>query len=225
MELSELNKDVISCNRCPRLLNWASSRQGKNPKYLECDYWGKPVPGFGDLDGKLLIIGLAPGAHGANRTGRPFTGDVAGDYLYRALFRFGYSNSEVSTNRQDGLILKDVYITNAVRCAPTENKPQQNEFTSYRDFLRREMNALTNVKVILVLGEKAFKQVKIILRERGADVKGIKFKHGCVYRFGNNFPSMVASYHTSQININRKIMSNEILAQVFLKIKKELGES
>lgn len=225
MGMLDLNKDIISCKKCPRLLNWASSRLGKNPRYSSCSYWGKPVTGFGDSQGRLLIVGLAPGAHGANRTGRPFTGDKAGDYLYRALFRFGYSSNEVSTNRHDGLILKDTFVTNVVRCAPPEDKPQQTEFIKCRHFLRREMSELPNIKTILVLGEKAFNQIKIILKECGANTCSIKFQHGAIYRFGNNLPSLIVSYHTSQRNINSNKMSDETLEKIFQKVTLELLNS
>ena len=222
MRLLELNEEIISCDRCSRLLDWASSRQGENPRYLNQDYWGKPVPSFGDEHARILIIGLAPGAHGANRTGRPFTGDVAGDYLFRALYRFGYSNSEVSIGRSDGLVLCDTYITNAVRCVPPKDKPDHSEIIACRNYLRRELNALTNLKVILVLGEKAFNQAKAILKERGANINGVDFRHQAVYDFGPDLPFLVVSFHTSQRNINRKIMSDEILNNIFERIAEEL---
>jgi uracil-DNA glycosylase family 4 len=223
MSLEDLNKEIISCQRCPRLLEWASSRQGENSLYKEYNYWGKPVTGFGDVNGRLLIIGLAPGAHGANRTGRPFTGDTAGTYLYSALYRMGYSDKSVSRDRYDGLKLINTYITNVVRCVPPKDKPTSIEFTECRDYLRREMDQLTSVKVILTLGKMAFNQVKRILREANADVRGKSFRHGAVYQFGTNYPVMVCSYHTSRRNINANIMSDKILDEIFEKVSVELS--
>ena len=223
MSLEDLNKQIISCKKCPRLLEWASSRQGKNSLYKEYKYWGKPVSGFGDVIGRLLIIGLAPGAHGANRTGRPFTGDTAGNYLYSVLHRKKYSDKSVSIDRYDGLKLSDTYITNVVRCVPPDDKPMSIEFKECRDYLRRELKQLTKVKVILTLGEKAFNQVKITLRDANANVRGIKFQHGAIYRFEPNYPVLVCSYHTSRRNINANIMSDEILDEIFEKVSIELS--
>ena len=223
MSLEELNEEIVSCQKCPRLLAWASSRQGENTLYKEYNYWGKPVTGFGDINARLLIIGLAPGAHGANRTGRPFTGDTAGAYLYSALYRAGFSNKSVSIDRYDGLKLSNTYITNVVRCVPPKDKPTSIEFTECRDYLRCEMDHLTSVKVILTLGKMAFNQVRRILREANANVRCISFQHGAIYRFGPNYPVLVCSYHTSRRNINANIMSDAILDVIFEKVSVELS--
>jgi uracil-DNA glycosylase family 4 len=210
---------IIDCKKCPRLRTWARSQRGRRKRYEKDDYWAKPVPGFGDPYARLLVVGLAPGAHGANRTGRPFTGDVAGEWLYSALFRAGFSSKKTSENRFDDLTLKDVYITNAVKCAPPQDRPLQAEFMSCAHHLWREIQTLPNIKVILVFGQKAFIQIVLIVKEMGIDTKPLSFTHGAVYSFGERFPTIKVSYHTSKRNFIRKIMSEEKLNKVFDDVK------
>ena len=225
MALVALSNEIIECNQCERLRNWAISRQGLNPDYVSCQYWARPVSGFGDEKARLVMVGLAPGAHGANRTGRPFTGDFAGDYLFRALYQFGYSNIAISESQNDGLVLRDAYITNAVRCVPPDDKPTSEEMRRCRRYLRRELKLLNNTKVILTLGEKGFNQVKAILKDLGADTDDFDFKHGKIKNLGSGFPTVVVSYHTSKRNFCTNKMSVAKLDAIFVEIEKILTGS
>jgi len=218
MSILAFQEEMIACEKCGRLRQWSKTRAGTKAEYKNQEYWGRPVPSFGDDKGRFLIIGLAPGAHGANRTGRPFTGDEAGNYLYRALWKHGYSNQPVSRSRFDGLILNDAYIMNAVRCAPPGNTPSPDEFKNCYAFLYREWNMLPNLKAVLTLGEKAFKSAKTVLKERGASVKGVDFKHGHIVDLGPDFPVLIASYHTSRYNINTGVITEEMFNEVFKQI-------
>src|SRR5512142_937410 len=140
MRLDELNEEIIACRKCPRLVAWREDvAREKRKAYRDWEYWGKPVPGFGDSRARVLVVGLAPGAHGSNRTGRMFTGDASGQFLYAALHRAGFANQPVSTDRNDGLRLRDIYVTASVRCAPPDNKPSQAELINCQPFLHREL--------------------------------------------------------------------------------------
>lgn len=225
MSLLTLNEEVINCKKCIRLREWCTTRHGTNPYYIDQTYWGLPVPSFGDGNGRVLIVGLAPGTHGANRTGRIFTGDTAGDLLYKSLYKHGFSSSEISRKKDDGLILNDVYITNVVKCAPPKNMPTPNEFATCKRFLAREIRTLVNLQVILVLGEKAFDNIKSIMAEKGVNTRGAKFEHGKVFRFTNSDIVVIASYHTSKYNIDTKRMTVEKLDNVFLNIKRVLNSN
>jgi uracil-DNA glycosylase family 4 len=200
-ELERLNADVIQCNRCERLRTYCEHVANvKRRAYRDQAYWGKPVPGWGDPQAALMIIGLAPGAHGSNRTGRMFTGDRAGDFLYSALYRKGLCNQPISISRQDGLTLQGVYITAVGRCAPPANKPLPNELNQCRPYLMTELKILESVKVILVLGRIAYDGTLKAFEELGETVrKGSDgFAHGAVRQVGSY--TMVASYHVSQQN-------------------------
>src|SRR5689334_23368673 len=156
-ELTQLQQQVTACTRCPRLISYCRRvADEKRRMYRDCDYWGKPVPGFGDPHAQLLIVGLAPGAHGANRTGRMFTGDKSGEFLYRALHQAGFANQPVSRGRDDGLTLQNCYITAAARCAPPDNKPTPAELGNCRPYLGCELEILTCVRAVLALGHIAF---------------------------------------------------------------------
>lgn len=215
MSLERLKLDIETCTQCLRIREWSVAVQGKNLQYLNSEYWSKPVPGFGDPKGRLLIIGLAPGAHGANRTGRPFTGDVAGKWVYDALYHFGFSNQHQSVHQNDGLILRDVYITNVVRCVPPDDKPNREEYEQCFPFLKREIDFLSNVQVILTLGENAFKKTKALYAQKGARTRGIEFTHGAQYEIGPEFPIIKVSYHTSKRNIDTKKLTKEEWYGVF----------
>src|SRR6202035_3631743 len=155
--LAVLNREVVACTRCPRLVIYREQvAREKRRAYRDCEYWGKPVPGFGDSDGRVLIMGLAPGAHGSNRTGRPFTGDASGKFMYPVLYETGFANQPNATNRDDGLQLKNLYITAAVRCAPPDNKPLPQELANCSSYLDREMEGHKNLRVIVALGKIAF---------------------------------------------------------------------
>ncbi|MGD8700226.1 MAG: uracil-DNA glycosylase [Gemmatimonadales bacterium] len=201
--LQRLEQRVVRCRRCPRLVEWRERVAAeKRAAFVEWDYWGRPVPGFGDPAATILIVGLAPAAHGANRTGRMFTGDRSGDFLYAALHRAGLANQACSTARGDGLVLNDVYITAAVRCAPPANKPSADERDNCRAFLERELEILNRVRVILALGGYAFDHVLRILRDQGRPVPrpAPRFTHGQEVGLGRAGPVVLGSYHPSQQN-------------------------
>jgi uracil-DNA glycosylase family 4 len=206
LEWGNLQKSIVDCEKCDRLREWCTTRKGENQKYKYEDYWSKPVPGYGDRKARLIIIGLAPGAHGANRTGRPFIGDKAGDLLISSLFEMGFSDES------------DVYITNVVKCAPPDDKPNKEEYQSCKSFLETELELLSEKKVILTLGKNAFEKVKAIYRNKGANTVGIKFIHGNSYDLGPRFPILKVSYHPSQRNIRNNKISKEILNKVFEEI-------
>ncbi len=182
MSLDSLNSDLLSCRRCPRLVVWREqvARQ-KRRAYRDWDYWGKPVPGFGDPNARVLVVGLAPGAHGSNRTGRMFTGDASGDFLYPALYRAGFASQPDSTRRDDGLTLRGLYITAVCRCAPPGNKPTPAELDNCQPYLEREIELL-RPKVIVALGRIAFER---LLRIASMTVHGlpsaVSFSHGALY--------------------------------------------
>src|SRR6201988_1939810 len=155
--LKRLNRELISCTRCPRLVEYRERIAcEKRRAYRDCEYWGKPVPGFGDANARVLILGLAPGAHGSNRTGRPFTGDASGKFMFPVLYETGFANQPNATDRNDGLELKDLYITAAVRCAPPDNKPLPTELLACSSFLDRELAGLEKVRVVVALGKIGF---------------------------------------------------------------------
>lgn len=198
--MDELSHLVINCLRCPRLREYCQRvAQVKRRAYIHQEYWGKPVPGWGDPKAKLVIVGLAPGAHGSNRTGRMFTGDRSGDFLYAALFEAGFCNKPYAVSRSDGLELRDVYITAVARCAPPGNKPLAEELDNCRPFLIKELQLLSSAKVILALGKIAFdgvlRAVSVITEKR---MQRPSFIHGAFYPIGRYI--LVASYHVSQQN-------------------------
>lgn len=201
--LRELERQVVGCRRCPRLVAWRERVAiDKRAAFADWDYWGRPVPGFGDPAARILIVGLAPAAHGANRTGRMFTGDRSGDFLYAALHRAGLANRPESRARDDGLELRGVYITAALRCAPPANKPSAVERRNCRAYLERELEILGGVRIILALGGYAFDHVLRILRDRGGQVPAPlpRFGHGQEVPLGRAGPVLMGSYHPSQQN-------------------------
>ncbi len=188
----------------------------KKAAHRDDTYWGRPVPGFGDPHARLLVVGLAPAAHGANRTGRVFTGDGSGDFLMRALYDAGFANQPTSRRADDGLALRDAYITAAVRCAPPENKPTPREIAACRAHLAAEAAALPNVSVLLALGRIGFEACLSLLADGGARVRPRPpFGHGLVHRFGPGIPTLVASYHPSRQNTNTGKLTAKMFAEVF----------
>ena len=184
-QLRVLARDVDGCERCPRLRDYCREiAQVKRRAYLDWEYWSKPVPAFGRFDARVLVIGLAPGAHGANRTGRMFTGDKSGDFLYRALFDTGFASQPASNSRDDGLLLKGMYITAAARCAPPGNRPSKEEFANCRPFLERELDLLTEVRVVVALGALALEAYLAIQKARGkiASRSAFRFAHGAEFQ-------------------------------------------
>lgn len=221
--LGALARDVVACTACPRLRRYCArvAAQGKR-EFAGWTYWGRPVPGFGDPRAGLLIVGLAPAAHGANRTGRMFTGDGSGAWLARAMHRAGFANQPTSLRRGDGLRLRHAYITAAVRCAPPENTPTAREMARCSAFLEREAALLPRVRVVLALGQIAFGACCRVLGARGAPVRGLHFAHGTVHALGPAFPTVVCSYHPSRQNTNTGRLTEAMLDRVFATVRELL---
>lgn len=225
--LQVLNRQIIACRRCPRLVEYREQvARIKRRAYQDWEYWARPVPGFGDPNARVLLIGLAPGAHGANRTGRIFTGDSSGDFLYRAMFETGFASQPTSVNRDDGLKLLDAYITAAVRCAPPANKPAPAEILNCRPYLERELELLDNVRVIVPLGRLAFDVYLAILRAQGkiARRSAFVFAHGKEYQTGPGQPLLICSYHPSQQNTFTGKLTQSMLQAVFRKARRRIEE-
>jgi len=220
-ELENLNQEIISCRKCPRLVAWREDvARVKRKAYKDQEYWGKPVPGFGDPQARVLVVGLAPGAHGSNRTGRQFTGDASGGFLYPALYRAGFANQAQAESRSDGLILKDMYITASARCAPPGNKPSPEELNNCQPYLEREIQII-KPKVIVCLGRVAFERILRIYSIRGAS---FKFSHGASYRISNSSlnlhpSSLLCSYHPSQQNTLTGKLTGKMFDDVWVKAK------
>lgn len=200
--LTLLNERIVACRRCPRLVahREAMARE-KRRQFRDWTYWGRPIPGFGDPRARLFVVGLAPAAHGGNRTGRVFTGDRSGDWLYEALHRFGFANQPESTHKGDGLALADCYIAAAVRCAPPGNKPTPNEFEACRPYLVEELRLLKRLHVVVALGKIAFDQYLKTCRETDRPVSSPlpRFGHGVRYALPWGV-TLIGSYHPSQQN-------------------------
>ncbi|GBD27709.1 hypothetical protein HRbin30_03063 [bacterium HR30] len=223
--LEELRNEVVRCRLCLRLVAYRERvAQEKRRAFQDWQYWGKPVPGFGDPRARLLVVGLAPAAHGGNRTGRIFTGDRSGDWLYRVLYKFGFANQPTSTHNGDGLELHDAYVTAVVRCAPPANKPTPEEIRNCRPFFRREWDLLP-VQVVVALGEVAFRGVIATWEERhGQKVHPRpRFSHGAVYRL--NDTHLLASYHPSQRNTQTGFLTEAMFESVFAKAARLLGRA
>jgi uracil-DNA glycosylase len=217
--LTVLNRSVVACRRCDRLVVFREQiGQIRRRAYREQEYWSKAVPGFGDPRARLLIVGLAPGAHGSNRTGRMFTGDRSGDFLYPALFETGFANQPTSVDRSDGLELHDAYITAAVRCVPPDNKPEPEEILACRPYLIRELALLKNVQVVVALGAIGMNAYLSALLQQGfiESRSMFPFAHGACYQTHGGGPALLASYHPSQQNTATKRLTAEMLRRVFL---------
>ena len=217
-----LQRDVTECRRCPRLVAWREHIAiEKRASFRDEEYWGKPVPTFGGASARLVIVGLAPAAHGANRTGRMFTGDRSGDWLFRALHRAGFSNQSEATARDDGLTLTDAAITAAVRCAPPDNKPTTVERETCRAWLEQELSLFTAVKLVVALGGIAFDQILRIGRDRGWQVPRPKprFGHGVEVDLGEAAPRLIGSYHPSQQNTFTGRLTEQMLDDIFCRAR------
>ncbi len=213
-----LQQHIVECRRCPRLIEHSQEvARTRRRAYRDWDYWGKPVPSFGDSAARLLILGLAPGAHGANRTGRMFTGDRSGDFLYRALHHAGFASQPESLHAQDGLRLSDAWITASAHCAPPDNKPTPDELRNCRPFLERELDLLRNVRVVVTLGKVAFDTYLGILRNRGLIQRLSDFRFGHGAYFGNVSPALLASYHPSQQNTSTGKLTQTMLDEIFVR--------
>jgi uracil-DNA glycosylase len=222
--LDQLNCEIILCRKCPRLVAYREAvAREKRFAFRACDYWGKPVPGFGDPRARLLILGLAPAAHGANRTGRMFTGDRSGDFLYEALDRTGFANQPQSVNRDDGLALKSAYITATVRCAPPDNKPLPPELANCRPYFERDLEIL-RPRAVLALGGIATRAYLGLLKDRGQikSAAAYPFGHGVSYTLPGDLPRLFASYHPSQQNTFTRKLTQAMLSRVLRDIRRFL---
>jgi len=230
-ELSKNNQQIISCRRCPRLVAWREKvAREKTRRFADWDYWGKPVPGFGDPRARLLIVGLAPAAHGANRTGRMFTGDRSGDWLFRALHKAGFANQPASESFDDGLQLRDCYITALCRCAPPANKPTPEEFANCSDYLARELTFFRKQwrqnrgrGAILCLGQLAYRYTLQQFAAMGIPVPKprLKFTHGLAVPLSDDF-TLFCSYHPSQQNTFTGKLTEAMFDSVFTNIRKAI---
>ena len=220
--LRQLNAEVIECQRCPRLVEYRQKvAQEKRRAYRDWEYWGRPVPGFGDPKAHVLVLGLAPGAHGSNRTGRPFTGDASGKFMYPVLYETGFSNQPSATDRNDGLELKDLYITAAVRCAPPANKPLPQELANCSPYLDRELEGLAGVKVVVALGKIGFDAYLNYLKRRGqlASRAAYVFRHGASYQMADG-KTLLASYHPSNQNTHTGKLTRAMFVEIFKKARR-----
>lgn len=224
LSLRELNQIIITCTRCPRLVVYREQvAREKKRMYRGQEYWGKPVPGWGDPQARLYIVGLAPAAHGGNRTGRVFTGDSSGDFLFGALYRAGFANQPTSERRGDGLALRDVYIGAAARCAPPDNKPTPQEFANCLAYLAREFELLKNVRVLIGLGALGFNAILKLLETHTPALPRPrpKFGHNTLYHIGNY--ALIGTYHPSRQNTNTGKLTATMFDRVFESARRELA--
>jgi uracil-DNA glycosylase family 4 len=223
--LEELTPEIVKCEKCPRLRAYAKVVASEKPsRFADWTYWAKPVPGFGDPNARLLIIGIAPAATGGLRTGRIFTGDASSKFLVTALNSAGYASQAISESRDDGLAYSDCYLTAAVKCAPPGDRPTPEEFANCSPYLDAEISILKNLKSVLALGSLSFKAYLSILRQKGVDVTGLEFSHGKVYRFKGE-PTLYASYHPSPRNTNTGVLTQDMLRMVLKAIKSDIGSA
>ena len=224
-ELDRLQETVIRCRKCPRLVAYLKEFKTHKPRrFRDWDYWARPLPSFGDPQGRVLIVGLAPAAHGGNRTGRMFTGDRSGEWLFGALHEFGFANRPNSSRRDDGFALTDCYITATIRCAPPGNKPLPEEIENCRPYFLKELDLLKNVNVIVPLGQIAFTQTLRSLRLKGYEIPAVSFGHGRSYMVRSPNPelkalSLIVTYHPSQQNTQTGRLTRPMFHQVFRKIR------
>jgi uracil-DNA glycosylase len=224
VKLSEIEDAVVRCIRCPELRAYtAEIAREKKRAHRDCTYWGKPVPAFGSSDARLMLVGLAPGAHGSNRTGRPFTGDASGDFLYPALFRAGFASKPQAVERDDGLRLHDCLITAALRCAPPQNKPTRRELENCFPYLLQEFDTLGRLRVMVGLGSIGFAALLRVLRERGFTLEPAKprFAHGAEVTATKSKRTIVAiaSYHPSRQNTNTGVLTVPMFDRIFTRAR------
>ena len=220
IKFKKLNKTIVKCKKCPRLTNFIKKiTLEKRKQNFNEKYWGKPVTGFGDVNARLMIIGLAPAAHGGTRTGRAFTGDKSGNFLFKSLYSVKISNQDFSENKDDDLKLKSTYITNILKCVPPGDKPMNEELSQCSNYFIKEIDYLTKIKVIVTLGKVAFDNcVKIYKKKFNINHK-FEFKHGKKYLLPDN-KILIACYHPSPRNVNTKIINIKMMKNLLLKIKK-----
>ncbi|MGH8937402.1 MAG: uracil-DNA glycosylase [Acidimicrobiia bacterium] len=224
--LERLTVDLVDCRRCPRLVAWREEvAREKRAAFSDWEYWGRPVPGFGDPRARLLVVGLAPAAHGGNRTGRVFTGDRSGDWLFRALYQTGFASQPVSESRDDGLVLRDAYILAIVRCAPPGNRPTTEERDTCRAWLEKELALLDRVEVTVALGQMAYQQLLRVYRGRGLPVPSPRprFAHLAELDLRPAGPLVISSYHPSQQNTFTGKLTREMFQAVFELVRSVLA--
>tara|TARA_B100000579_G_C22623206_1_gene752906 strand:+ start:23 stop:715 length:693 start_codon:yes stop_codon:yes gene_type:complete len=220
IDFEKLNKSIIACSKCSRLVKFRKKiSTEKRKQYIDETYWGKPITGFGDQNGKILFVGLAPAAHGGTRTGRVFTGDKSSDFLYKCLHKANISNQSTSDHINDGLKLNKAYITTALKCVPPEDKPKKNELDNCFNFFNSEISSLKNLKVIVALGKIAFDACKYFFKSKYDFTKKINFGHDKVYKLpGNIF--LVGCYHPSPRNVNTGRINEKKMTNLFKKVLK-----
>lgn len=225
--LAALNARVTACDRCERLRTYcARVAEEKRRAYMDWDYWGRPVPSFGDPDASVVIVGLAPGAHGSNRTGRPFTGDGSGDFLYPVLHKAGFASQPRAASRDDGMVLRGLWITSVVRCAPPGNKPLNEELANCAPFLDEELSALGNLRVIVCLGKIGFDGFTQHLLRTGkiSSRSTLKFAHGAEYSLPDG-RTLLASYHPSLQNTNTGKLTQAMFLKIFRRARELAGDA
>tara|TARA_A100001015_G_scaffold152947_1_gene169714 strand:- start:255 stop:920 length:666 start_codon:yes stop_codon:yes gene_type:complete len=216
--LSQLNRSIIKCNKCSRLVKFRNKlAKNKRKQYLDQEYWAKPITGFGDISGKILFVGLAPAAHGGTRTGRVFTGDKSSDFLYKCLYKANISNQPTSTHINDGLKLKNAYITTALKCVPPEDKPTREELHNCFNFFNKEINNLKNLKIIVALGKIAFDTCIYFYKTNHNFNQNVKFEHGKIYKITEKI-LLLGCYHPSPRNVNTGRINEKKMTNLFKKI-------
>jgi uracil-DNA glycosylase family 4 len=222
VELKNLQNLVVECQKCPRLVAYLKEVSNHKPKrYRDWDYWSKPLPSFGDPDARVLIIGLAPAAQGGNRTGRMFTGDRSGEWLFNALYEFGFANQPNSLRREDGFKLDGCYITATIRCAPPKNKPLPEETENCRPYFLKELDLLKKIEVLVPLGQIALTQTLRTLRQKGLGIPPLAFGHGKVYPLPNR-QTIITTYHPSQQNTQTGKLTRLMFHQIFKMVRNKL---
>lgn len=223
--LEDLNKTIIDCRKCPRLVEFRERvAREKRKQFSEFEYWGRPITGYGDPGARLAVLGLAPAAHGGNRTGRVFTGDNSAKFLVRHLHKFGFANQSTSETRGDGLEYRDCYVTAIVRCVPPHDKPTLIEIASCSNYLEEEFKLLPRLEIILALGKVAFDSYVRVVK-RNYNVKGkFAFEHGMKYSFSKELPTVFASYHPSPRNTNTGRLTSAMFSSVLRRISKTLDQ-
>ena len=220
-----LNSELINCKKCPRLVAWREEvAQTKRKAYQDQTYWGKPVPGFGDPDAKIMIVGLAPGAHGSNRTGRMFTGDASGDFLYPALYKAGLSNQPNADHVGDSLKLNEVFITAICRCVPPKNRPYVVEIKNCLPWLEAEIELLKNLQGFVALGKIAFDGIQRMYKMKNIELPVMEFGHNNFYELEDGLPWLLSSYHPSQQNTLTGRLTKEMFDEIWRRAKELLGD-
>ncbi len=218
--LERFEASILNCRKCPRLTAWREEvAMTKRRAYMDQVYWGKPVPGFGDPQARVMIVGLAPGAHGSNRTGRMFTGDASGNFLFPALYRAGFANQEHAHKQGDGLILRDAFISAICRCPPPQNKPTRQEIANCLLYLDKEICLLSKLQGFVALGRIAFDGILRLYKSRGMQLPKMDFGHGAFYRFGAGLPWLLCSYHPSRQNTQTGRLTEPMFDGIWRQVK------